>query len=140
TLLINGTNAKEEVVLGHSLHSESLHVAHGLRMGPGCFGRIAPDNFVTCQIRFLVPVPLDGSIVRQARRKRYIFWPRRSQCQTRERRSIHPSDVRDVIKVIKLRQVAVLNSILYADVLMLMLIILVRLGEAYRGITTLKEW
>src|SRR6184192_2727423 len=108
-------------------------------MGPCCFGRIAPDNFVTCQIRFFLRLPLDGSIVRQAGRKSNSLWSRRSQRQGREGRSIHPSDVRDVIEIVELRQVAILNSVLHTHILMLMLIILVRFSEAHRRIPTLKE-
>src|ERR1051325_7817356 len=108
-------------------------------MRPSRFGSVAPDNLVTGQIRFFVRVPLDWRVVRKARRKRNVFWSRRSRSQNGERGCVNTRDIRDVVKVVELWQVSVLNSVFHSHVLMLMLVILVRLSEAHGGVTPLEK-
>src|SRR5439155_13848793 len=123
-------DTKKVVVLGHPFHGESQNVADGLRVRPGRFGRVAPDNLITREVSLFVRFPTYGRVRRQSRRESNRLRSGGRRRQRGQRRRVHAGHVSDVIKVIELWQVSVLNSILHADVLMLVLIILVWLSEA----------
>src|SRR5882672_10025840 len=108
-------------------------------MGPQRLSCISPNNFIAGDIGLLIVVPLDRRIVGQARRKGDSLWSRGRRSQDSQRSGIHARNVCDVVKVIELWQVAVLNAILLAHVLMLMLVILVRLSEAHCRIAAFEE-
>src|SRR5262252_4097632 len=109
-------------------------------MCPGGLSRVAPDYFVTGEVRFLIRFPLDRRIVRQAGWESHCLRSPRGQSQLCQGRRIHARDIGDVIKVIELWQVSVLDAVLHPHVLMLVLVILIWFGEAHGWKPTFQEW
>ena len=108
-------------------------------MRPGRFGRVAPDDFVTREVRLFVGIPLNRSVIRKAGRKGDGLRSRGRRRQRRQGCGIHARDVGDVIEIVELGQVSKLNAVLHAHVLMLMLIILIRFSEPDCGIASFEK-
>src|SRR6266498_4022091 len=139
-VVIDCSNAEEEVVLGDSLDGGARHVADLDGVRPGRSGRVPIDDLVAREIGLRVRLPFELRIDREGRG--FDLHPGRSWGPARECGESGPVDLRhvgDVVIVEELRQVAELDAVFDPYVLVLVPKVLVRLREPVRRVAIVEE-
>ena len=139
-VFVHRLNAEQVIVFRDTLHSIASDVTGEFFMLPEWGGRLAPNDLITGDVRLAVSFPLERRVVFEPDCLYFnIARSRRAEREARKRRGVHARDLSYVVEIIELDQVAVLNAVLFANHLMLMFEIFVRLGHPDGGKAAFKE-
>src|SRR5271165_785901 len=126
---IHGPHGKDYIVLRYR-QGRSRHIADGLHVLPVGGRRVAPQYFITGRQPARGRLPRYSGIVLQLlRQEAYIRRRRRGRGQRRQRCRVQTRHVCRVVVIHELRQIAVLNAVLGAYVLVLVVIVLAKFRE-----------
>ena len=116
------------------------HVADPPRVRPERHDRVAPDDLVADDVRLGIGVPAQLRVIREVGRDHASVDRRpRRPGEGGQRRADDARGALEVVEVDEPQQVAELRAVLDADVLVLVVVVLVRLGEPHRRPALLEE-
>src|SRR5579872_2044759 len=138
-LAIHGAHRKNHIVFRYGKR-DARDVAHGSSMFPFGAGCGTPERFVTCGSRTGRRLPSERGIIFQFRGKEAdLGWRSGRRSKGCEGGRIQAGNIGQVVEVDELRKVAEFNSALRAHVLMLVVVVFAKFGEAHRGESLLVE-
>src|SRR5262245_9536379 len=132
---VDGADAELEVVFGRDRQGVAGDVAHRDGIGPVRRGGLSPHDLVAGEVRIRVGVPGERRAVgERGGDDLYVLRRARPLRQRPQRARVHPGHALDVAEVDEIDQIAELDAVLDANVLVLVGEVLIRLGEARRRV------